>query len=98
MVKRNAKKNDVAEVFPPLYENVFYRNLKMRIITILTIIVRVGHGYYYNELSMKIEPMIYLQVKYGLKYRKMEIIDTQKSTIDFITPGYNRSAKIKYNN
>ena len=74
-----------------------FRNMKMIILIILTILVRIGHGYYYNELSMKIEPMIYLQVKYGLKYREMEIIDTQKSTIDFITPGYNRSAKIKYN-
>ena len=44
-----------------------FRNMKMIILIILTILVRIGHGYYYNELSMKIEPLIYLQVKYGLK-------------------------------
>ena len=67
-------------------------------LVILTILVRIGHGYYYGELSMKVEPLIHLQVKYGFEYRDMEIIETQKSTSDFLVPGNNRSARIKYNN
>lgn len=75
-----------------------FRNQKMIALVILTILVRIGHGYYYGELSMKVEPLIHLQVKYGFEYRDMEIIETQKSTSDFLVPGNNRSARIKYNN
>lgn len=74
------------------------RKLKTIIAIVIIILVRIVHGYYYDVFSMRVEPMIHLQMKYGFNSKDLEIVETQKCTIDFITPGHNRSAKIKYNN
>lgn len=67
-------------------------------IIVLSIVILVANTFYYENYSMKIEPMLYLHNKYKFDISDMKIIKSTKSTRGdvFGQGGTCRSSTIKY--
>ena len=68
----------------------------MGILAIIISLVSIGNAVYYENFSMKIEPLIHLHNKYDIPYSDMEIIKTTKYNYVFLGEDTPRSATIKY--
>ena len=78
--------------------NEKYKNVIIKGIIIIASILIVNI-IYYDNFSMRIEPLIYLHNKYNFDYSNMDIIETYKSSSGVLgeSPGESRGAIIKYN-
>lgn len=74
------------------------RNRKIiGIFTILLTLILISNIIYYENYSMKIEPLIYLHTKYNLPFFDMKIVETTRSSRPLFWSEIHRSATIKYN-
>ena len=72
--------------------NEKFRSFKVFIVILIAFFIRIGHGYYYDVLSMKFEPLMHLKIKYGFEFKDMQIIESYKASEGFITPPTDRGA------
>lgn len=71
---------------------------KINIYILIVVSLIILNGIYYNNLSMKIEPLIHMHNKYNIPYSSMEIIETKKSNNPIVGIYQPRETIIKIDN
>lgn len=74
------------------------KSKKLNIATFILLIFLVLDMVYYENISMKIEPLIHLHNKYDIKYSDMKVIDAEKSNNPIVGTYQPRETVIKIGN